>query len=88
MASQDVYAPCSCGSGKKYKFCCRDRDRAAAEQAKRELAPESNDVETLPDGSKVVKRGANTYRASSNADRDAVDLADAHIRQRGQRRGR
>lgn len=23
----DIYAPCPCGSGKKYKFCCRDKDR-------------------------------------------------------------
>jgi uncharacterized protein YecA (UPF0149 family) len=21
----DVYAPCPCGSGKKYKFCCKPR---------------------------------------------------------------
>lgn len=27
MPSQDVYAPCSCGSGKKYKFCCLKKDR-------------------------------------------------------------
>ena len=31
MRSQesDPYAPCPCGSGKKYKFCCRDKDRIA-----------------------------------------------------------
>jgi hypothetical protein len=23
------YEPCPCGSGQKYKFCCRDRDRVA-----------------------------------------------------------
>jgi tetratricopeptide (TPR) repeat protein len=25
----DVYAPCRCGSGKKYKFCCLQKDRQA-----------------------------------------------------------
>lgn len=33
----DPYAPCPCGSGKKYKFCCRDRDRE--EQAAQAAAP-------------------------------------------------
>jgi tetratricopeptide (TPR) repeat protein len=28
----DPYRPCPCGSGKKYKFCCRDKDREAARQ--------------------------------------------------------
>jgi hypothetical protein len=25
-AEPDVYAPCPCGSGKKYKWCCRPGD--------------------------------------------------------------
>lgn len=25
----DPYRPCPCGSGRKYKFCCRDRERRA-----------------------------------------------------------
>ena len=32
------YAPCHCGSGKKYKFCCRDRDRAAARRDSRDYS--------------------------------------------------
>jgi len=24
----DAYEPCTCGSGKKYKFCCRKKLRA------------------------------------------------------------
>lgn len=88
MATQEVYAPCSCGSGKKYKFCCRDKDRAAADQAKQAPASPPDVVETLPDGSKIVQRGARTYRASGNVDRDALELADAYMRQRGTRRGR
>jgi tetratricopeptide (TPR) repeat protein len=27
------YEPCPCGSGRKYKFCCQDRDREAARDA-------------------------------------------------------
>lgn len=31
-------SPCPCGSGKKYKRCCRDADEAAANQPRRQLA--------------------------------------------------
>ena len=24
---QKLYTPCSCGSGKKYKFCCKDKPK-------------------------------------------------------------
>jgi tetratricopeptide (TPR) repeat protein len=36
----DPYAPCSCGSGKKFKFCCRDkvREQERAERSEREAA--------------------------------------------------
>lgn len=34
--TQDVYGPCACGSGKKYKFCCQTRDRQAAHDKRRE----------------------------------------------------
>jgi len=30
----DVYAPCRCGSGQKYKFCCLQKDRQALRTAK------------------------------------------------------
>ncbi len=30
MDNQELYGPCPCGSGKKYKFCCRTRQRASA----------------------------------------------------------
>lgn len=36
MSTTDPYAPCPCGSGKKYKFCCMEKDRAAARAAKEE----------------------------------------------------
>ena len=26
-AQIQLYAPCACGSGKKFKFCCRDKAR-------------------------------------------------------------
>jgi hypothetical protein len=39
MATQDVYAQCACGSGKKYKFCCLQRDREAARKSVKEAAP-------------------------------------------------
>ena len=34
--NHDPYSPCPCGSGKKYKFCCRERDRAGARERVRE----------------------------------------------------
>ncbi|MBL8897752.1 MAG: hypothetical protein JNM84_08995 [Planctomycetes bacterium] len=39
----DPYAPCSCGSGKKFKFCCRDkvREQERVEKAEREAAQRS-----------------------------------------------
>ncbi len=27
MNSKDMYAPCPCGSGKKFKFCCYQKQR-------------------------------------------------------------
>lgn len=37
--SPELYGPCPCGSGKKYKFCCRSKDKAAAEQRDKAEAP-------------------------------------------------
>ena len=51
MASnpQEVYRPCHCGSGKKYKFCCRDRERdRARSSSEREVAI------TAPDGTPAI----------------------------------
>lgn len=44
----EPYAQCSCGSGKKYKFCCRDKDRLAADQAARKAAPSLLSRRTVP----------------------------------------
>lgn len=33
MTSPEAYSPCPCGSGKKYKFCCLQKDRDAARKA-------------------------------------------------------
>jgi len=46
--------PCHCGSGKKYKKCCmnKDKEAAQAEQAARQAAaipPPLSPVPTLPD---------------------------------------
>ncbi|MBI2922019.1 MAG: tetratricopeptide repeat protein [Planctomycetes bacterium] len=40
----DVYRPCRCGSGKKYKFCClpRDRDGARSLAARVSAVPEGD----------------------------------------------
>jgi tetratricopeptide (TPR) repeat protein len=37
IAGEDVYAPCSCGSGKKYKFCCLPKHREERKHEKRVL---------------------------------------------------
>ncbi|HEU4339828.1 MAG TPA: SEC-C metal-binding domain-containing protein, partial [Planctomycetota bacterium] len=29
----EPYLPCPCGSGEKYKFCCRDKHRAMKREA-------------------------------------------------------
>ncbi|MBI4600807.1 MAG: tetratricopeptide repeat protein [Planctomycetes bacterium] len=49
-AAEDVYAPCPCGSGKKYKFCCLVKDR---EERKR-LRPSRRSVADLLDKEIVV----------------------------------
>lgn len=88
MSNTDVYAPCPCGSGKKYKWCCRDKDREAQRVA--ELAPQqpAEVIEELRDGSKIVAHGGNTYRVSGDVDRSTLAFADNFFRQRGKRRGR
>ena len=40
MSNSDVYAPCPCGSGKKYKFCCLKKEREAGKHTTR-TPPES-----------------------------------------------
>jgi tetratricopeptide (TPR) repeat protein len=35
-------APCSCGSGKKYKRCCLPRDQEAAAQRRDQVAPQES----------------------------------------------
>jgi len=35
-----LYAPCGCGSGKKFKFCCRNKPATAAPNTKVSNSPE------------------------------------------------
>ncbi|GEM_PF-6329107 len=61
MAIQDPYALCACGSGKKYKFCCMEKDREAARLAKEEQDKKDADEAKLKPASEVIKpheRGA------------------------------
>lgn len=44
----DPYSPCPCSSGKKYKFCCRETDKAAAEAVARAEAPPLIDRRSQP----------------------------------------
>ena len=79
MSNTELYAPCPCGSAKKYKFCCRDKDRATTHAA----------PDALPRGSKLTKYGGSTYRVSGNlpdADK-ALELADNHFREKRESRG-
>ena len=50
MSNADVYAPCHCGSGKKYKFCCLKKDRAGGvtEPKRNRLAASLLDQLTQP----------------------------------------
>jgi hypothetical protein len=46
--TQDVYRPCPCGSGEKYKFCCLQRDRESR-RAPRDAGPH-REPELVPRG--------------------------------------
>ncbi len=46
---EDTYGPCPCGSGQKYKFCCRERDREQRRAILREVPSAMG-----PDGEPVV----------------------------------
>ena len=48
----DPYAPCRCGSGVKYKFCCREKDRQA--QAARMVNTQDDPWRDLEAGGTVV----------------------------------
>lgn len=37
--------PCYCGSGKKYKRCCLEKDQAAEREARRAVAQETEELE-------------------------------------------
>ncbi len=46
----NVYAPCPCGSGKKYKFCCLTKDREIKRQKKYQpFTSLENKLKLLPD---------------------------------------
>lgn len=45
----DPYRICPCGSGKKYKFCCRERDRAVLQDADRSSLEGFESVQELID---------------------------------------
>ena len=42
-------APCSCGSGKKYKQCCLDKDQLAAREAQAEAANQNTQTDAKGD---------------------------------------
>jgi hypothetical protein len=49
-SSQSPYEPCPCGSGKKFKFCCRDTwadqdDRDAERTTREDLAAGQRNLE-------------------------------------------
>ncbi len=58
------YEPCSCGSGAKYKFCCRDKDRESkhAQAGPAEFTRERFDqlAEEVGIKEKLGERGADT----------------------------
>ena len=39
----DLYGPCSCGSGKKYKFCCKEKEKQFNNVPPRELVRRSKE---------------------------------------------
>jgi hypothetical protein len=55
MSNTEVYAPCNCGSGKKYKFCCLKKDREAADAAR---AAEQDYLDDDEDGAPSPLRDA------------------------------
>jgi tetratricopeptide (TPR) repeat protein len=67
MAKVGRNDPCPCGSGKKYKRCCLEKDEAAARAARAAASP----VQHLPD---IHADVADELTAASNA---VVDLIDA-----------
>ncbi len=53
MTGPDPYAPCTCGSGKKYKFCCRGKDKPSGGSVGLAIARRH-----VPDVSSVATRSA------------------------------
>ena len=53
MDGPDSYSPCTCGSGKKYKFCCRGKNKASGSSVGVAIARRH-----IPDVSSVATRSA------------------------------
>jgi len=73
MPKVGVNEPCPCGSGRKYKKCCREKDEPAR------TAPDGQpDGVQVPLGARVVRRGGDTFIVSEGmsdkAINDAVDF--------------
>lgn len=62
----DAYAPCPCGSGQKYKFCCRDKER----ESRREILRRAPSI-VGPDGAPIA--GLDLERA------EALHVRAAHL---------
>jgi tetratricopeptide (TPR) repeat protein len=65
----DPYAPCRCGSGKKYKFCCLAPDR----RLKREVPPPSSAIERVGSQDVVFL----DMETSENLNTEGMALLDA-----------
>ena len=55
--------PCHCGSGKKYKKCCLEKDTEAKREAKRYHPPGNPNVPKVSPGTMVAIAGALSMHA-------------------------
>ena len=71
MAKPGRNDPCPCGSGKKYKRCCLDKDEAAGRAALAAALPSRPPPRELSD---VAAEIADRLAAAAAADADADEL--------------
>ena len=72
MSQTDMYAPCPCGSGKKYKFCCHQKPQSGASSLKSARFWAGLSAHAAAEYDVLVARDGESFLEAVDLNRDAM----------------
>ena len=72
MSQTDMYAPCPCGSGKKYKFCCHQKPQSGASSLASARFWAGNSANAEAEYDVLVARDGESFLEAVDLNRDAM----------------